>query len=65
MIIIKITNITNFFKIHMNDLEKGLYEKCGKYDFGELVAKELKKGGIPILFKMLQTVSSKELSIST
>ncbi len=27
----------------MKDLEKGLYEKCGKYDFGELVAKELEK----------------------
>jgi len=24
-------------------LEKGLYENCGKYDFGELVAKELEK----------------------
>ena len=32
----------------MYRLEKELYENCGKYDFGELVAKELEKRGIVI-----------------
>jgi hypothetical protein len=32
----------------MKHLEKGLYENCGKYDFRELVAKELEKIGIMI-----------------
>jgi hypothetical protein len=37
----------------MKDLEKGLYEKCGKYDFGELIAKKLEKRGIMIPYNSL------------
>ncbi len=52
----------------MKDLEKGLYEKCGKYDFGELVAEELKKRGIMIsndslLYKFVEKAKRENIEV--
>jgi hypothetical protein len=52
----------------MKHLEKGLYENCGKYDFRELVAKELEKIGIMIsdsslLHKFIEKAEEEKIQV--